>query len=290
MKLSEFIKRWNEGGVVPLHSFQEFVLDYIGSECVDAFTTTYGTEPERQLSVSSLYKEAMLLGFDAFGYRQLRSTNMVGKFHLFFGKVLEALVLALMREYGVPVHSLQHEVTFAGIPGDGHVDCIYGENTILDIKSMGSYYYKSFVEQPDDDRGYVTQLLTYKYASQLKYSGVLALDKWFGTLAYVPIRDDTIIVRNNEEDEARLLLDRAFAVAEVINNLESMDDVWELSLPRAVKHKAGKFLIPPPTMRYDTRTNVFFEMKKDRVVSEYPLEVVQERILLYKAGELKFQF
>lgn len=290
MKLSEFIDKWNNGGIVPLTSFEEFVIDYIGNECVDAFTTTYGVEPERKLSVSSLYKEIMLLGFDKFGYRQLRSTNMVGKFHLFFGKVLEALVLALMREYGVDVHSLQETVEFEGIPGDGHIDAVYQENTVLDIKSMGSYYFKSFTSQPDDDRGYVTQLLVYKYAKQKKYCGVLAVDKWFGTLAYVPIRDSTIVVRNNEEDEASLLLSRAAAVAECINELQTMDDVWELSLPQAIKHKAGKFLIPPNTMRYDTRSNVFFEMKKDRVVSSYPLETVQERIELYKDGKLEFQF
>jgi hypothetical protein len=87
------------------------------------------------------------------------------------GDWYESYLLFTLKRMGYEIVSTQNEVTWNGI--NGHIDAIVkdpdGETRLIEVKSANDWYHTSCVKRgyPVDDRGYLTQLLTYSKALEI---------------------------------------------------------------------------------------------------------------------------
>jgi len=263
-KLVNFVNHWNSEG---FHLPEE--------------ATYQINSPKRKpghVSISKLYKPVCLLLLDKQGlYGETRTTGLVN-YHLWLGNLVEAFLMEQMELYKVPLDNVQQPCTFEGV--SGICDFTVGQ-TVVDIKSMSPYYWKEFVEAPNDDRGYITQILCYQEALGMKSSAILALNKVNGELALVPIGRDTQVYVNYVEYFPEDILERTRKVIDIYQNSESLEDVF-VYLPPSTRHRLDikrKMLLPG--MKYDPRAKWFFELKGqylDEVARTYKEETVRKII------------
>lgn len=148
-------------------------------------SANYGADPLRP---SNMYKPAIVHVLNKFGYglnNGLTSVKWNRSLAPLYGNISEALIRLLLTEcnirpaYDVPV------TAFNGMLR-GTADLVTDE-AVVDVKTMSSYYFKSFCAEPDDDRGYITQLHVYAEGLQLSEMYVLALCKEYPSAALVKI-------------------------------------------------------------------------------------------------------
>ena len=282
MKLTEFIELWNNQEI-SLDEFEPDNLDWLETQTKRDFVSTYGKTEERELSISQLGKPFGFLLLDKFGIKNKQPITAQTQYHLMTGKMWESIILSLMWQYGVDIHMLQQEVDFNGIKG--HVDCVYADNTVIDIKTMNAYYFKKFIEEPDDDKGYLTQIGAYQYSLGCKYAGILCLNKWFGELSYVSIE---VYNKNYTKDQVEC------TVAELVNRAATIVEryPYNYSLKKVVtnfienihcpEHKTSKKIMVPDLLKYDSRKDCVWDINKSGYIkSMYDTETICENLNNY---------
>lgn len=276
MKLTEFIELWNNQEI-SLNEFEPDNLDWIETQTKRDFVSTYGTTEKRELSISQLGKPFGFLLLDKLGIKNQMNITAQTQYHLMTGKMWESIILSLMWQYGVDIHMLQQEVDFNGIKG--HVDCVYADNTVIDIKTMNAYYFKKFIEEPDDDKGYLTQIGCYQDALKCDYAGILCLNKWFGELAYVPINFRDTYTKDNIECKLAELVERA---SEIIYyypeySTHSLEDIVPAYIENIYcpEHKVSKKIMVPDLLKYDSRKDCVWNISKSGYIkSMYDTETI----------------
>ena len=173
------------------------------------------------------------------------------------GHVFEAEILAHMEAHpNFNVVDQQREIEFEGV--FGHIDAVVdtGHGKILiEAKTMSPYYFTKFVKNPDDARGYMTQLGIYTEALDLP--GV-----W---ICKNKATSEVAMVIPNEEDleEARY---RAHLLVPLLRKIETFEDIFEVfQAPEPVqevcKKKATGRMLVPEEMRYNVWRHVFYDIE-----------------------------
>lgn len=176
------------------------------------------------------------------------------------GHVFEAEIIAHMEAYpGFSVVDQQREIEFEGVFGhiDGVVDTGHGK-VLIEAKTMSPYYFDKFIKEPNDVRGYVTQLAIYTEA--LGLPGVwICKNKATSQVAMVIPNEEELV-------EARY---RAHLLVPLLRKIETFEDIFEVfQAPEPVeevckKKATGRFLVPEE-MRYNPWRYVFYDITKER--------------------------
>jgi hypothetical protein len=157
--IEDFCKWFNEArrkDIKPLNHHRYFY------NVMQSFQEQFVSPTHRNyLGVSQLYYDSLLLGLQKLGFpnpddKGISVRNAV-TFH--YGDIFEALIFELMRSQGIAVKNEQREVML-NINGQevyGHID---GEvnRTLVEVKTMSDDYFKKFTKEPNNIRGYLTQL------------------------------------------------------------------------------------------------------------------------------------
>jgi hypothetical protein len=125
-----------------------------------------------------------------------------------------------MEIYRLEVNSKQAQVNFDGIIG--HIDLMVGDDLLIDVKTMCNDYFLSFTLEPNNDRGYLTQLSC--YAADVKHAGFLCFNKDSGVLKFIELDTE---VRDSYCDETAEKIEQ-------LNLLNSPEDLAVLELPSGV--------------------------------------------------------
>lgn len=299
MTLEDFIKHWNEGGYGRINEFNWDNINWLQDSIGDAFVEVFGRHDRRPLSISKLYKPVFLLALDQLGYHEHQSSALRQLMHMMKGHAYEAIVLSLMYQYGLDIHELQKEVDFRGLTNSdvhGHIDLMYGDDTVIDIKAMSGNYYKTFTDMPNDNRGYVTQILSYKEALGIENAGILCIDSWFHGMKYIPISGKTWVMKDNIEVRASECLTRAHKVVDYFQEfgnprdveLEDLEKLWE-GIPKPYeysKYYTNKMV--PESFQYDSRRFCLYDIfgEQQKCVREtYEYDIVMDKLEKYRNME-----
>lgn len=164
-----------------LRDFVEYLNEDIGDGITNLDTAAYGEamaqslqrhyvdDRERSgLRMSGLGKPAAVQGLNHLGYFEPEPTGAPRLiFHI--GDVYENWLEQQIRAYrGLNIVSSQGEVDFMGVKG--HYDFVIEdtknrESLLVEAKTMSDGYAKQFVKNPNDARGYATQLALYNYTT-----------------------------------------------------------------------------------------------------------------------------
>jgi hypothetical protein len=266
MTPQEFADRWN-AGLLRTH-IPEDIRAFFANACEDALIDVFENEKELR------YPRVSAMGYPLLKHALLKvcpelTGNSGNGFHFLKGHLFEAAVTSLAAAAGADVHSLQHEVEWEGMLG--HIDGMWGDDTVFDVKALNSYYVERFVSQPDNDSGYLTQIAIYREALGVPRAGFFVLNAWFGQLHWVPV--------NDELDE---YLEAAYDDARILTGVKKLEDAVEIPPPSPVfdPTRSTKFRFVPPSLKYGPWKQLFYELKSDdkvrRVLS--PREIM-ERVL-----------
>lgn len=278
--LVEFVEAWNNKVF-----FLEGAAAY-EEELGKTMQGTFGVQrPRANVSISSLGYPMAFQVLNKLGLKDPLEAVPANVFALWFGNAVECLVMSLMDDYGVPYHSYQKDVDFHGIPGslDFMVD-----GCVVDVKSMSPYYFDSWhgknadEANPNDDRGYITQILAYRQAVGATGAAILAINKQTGRMALTPISvlDEEEYERNNQYTTGGAILKRATKVAEMIQADVTLESVLDYPV-ETMQHRVDKsrtLLIP--SIRYDSRAALFFKTAAgtNSVKTVYDAETVWENV------------
>ena len=155
--LHRFAQIWNTEIIADmnLQASDEFIHDMV------RVLSKYTTAPESGslTRMSSLGKPLVELA-----YRKIKaykeSFTPAEMWVCAMGDFAEALIIELMSMHGIAVTRYQQEVYLYNGRVVGHIDGVIDDDTVFDIKCMGTTYFKQFTNNPNDDRGYLTQLST----------------------------------------------------------------------------------------------------------------------------------
>jgi hypothetical protein len=128
------------------------------------------------LRLSQLGKPAVLQALWGMGFEHDGDIALKQRITFHIGDVFESLLVFLLEAAGYKIvdhnnNNLFHEtvegdnrIVYDGVPGhsDIVVESPEGERFIVEAKTSNDRYFNSFMKNPDDERGYVTQLALYE--------------------------------------------------------------------------------------------------------------------------------
>jgi hypothetical protein len=237
--------------------FQDFVdwfNNEIGSELTDhvglgldaAFERHFKEERQKPgVRMSSMGKPALVTALQKLGYYEPEPKGHL-RYIFFLGDVFENVLGVLLEAYGYKIladqtkHPEDTAVEWGGLKG--HFDYLVeidGKPVVVEAKTMSGNYARQFYKEPNDDRGYITQLALYSAATG--HPAVwLCMDKSDGkmteVLPDVPYMVDAV-------ERAKEVLDR-------LDGMESLEDAFNLFRPPPARpevfqrQETGKHLVP----------------------------------------------
>ena len=252
-RLRQFVDAFNSGELqIDFDAMHDQLAQY-SSEVIISYKNQFCNRDKRtHIGLSEIGKPAVLLGLKKLGVAgEIVSPASRLRFH--FGDVFESLILATLKAHNFSITMEQHEISMKGTLG--HIDAVVNDDTVLEVKTMSDYYYQKFIKEPDDSRGYVTQLNTYAY--MLCKKGVwLCLNKQTYQLALIELVPNPLV------------LERAEAVIKALKEVKVIDDVLDLFDPPEPeaeffkKQPTGRYLIPA-SMKYAAYLPVFYDLVLD---------------------------
>lgn len=196
--------------------------------------------------MSNIGKPATLLALAKLGYSE---PEPKGKSRLIFhmGDMFENFLEVMLQSYGIEVLDSQVRCEYSsesGIPLDGHLDYIItspvtGEPIIVEAKTMSQNYSRMFRKNPDDDRGYVTQLSLYASSKGFDATWV-CLDKGNAEMFEQPLEPGLMIPS----------LERVEKVLDRVAKVQELDDVLKVFRAPPIKaerykgSQTGSYLLP----------------------------------------------
>lgn len=286
MKLQTFVDKWNKEMLECTASDGAF--EVFADSMYDAMKDVWLPQPRNYVGLSQIHKPVCLTLLDKHGLRDKGNKTMAGTTHLLTGHYYEALLLFWMLDNGyVNITDMQKEIELHGLKG--HIDFFLpDEDMVVDVKSMSMFYYRKFVGDTkedrgylcDDDRGYVTQVLAYQMALGCERACILAINKATNELSLIEITDDAEYLRYDSTVDSRLIRKRIKGVCQVIDQSDTIEDVFDYPLEIVCNPLNKKVKYVPDNCKYDSRINYWVERdKKGNVVHQYDEEEVRKRIM-----------
>lgn len=245
-RLKKFVQEWNNGGLLKSH-FDPEVLQWYGEEmerCLKRQFTTERHEDHTGLRMSQLGKPAVLLSAEKLCLDAPEIKPRYAMQYTFLtGDFFEQTLICLLHQYGCQIDSMQEELTFKGVKG--HID-FCADDVLVEAKTMSGHYWKSFTQEPDDDRGYVTQLHLYQQCMQQKDAVWLCVNKWTSELALVELVWDDVYIQRAEQ------IIRDYKRIKTFNDIKKYFSVPDLIPVNTRKNKI------PPTMKWSGMNHLFY--------------------------------
>lgn len=278
MSINDFVELWNTS-CDPLSHMET------GEPLIpeDMFYRQYGEQEDRApgLRLSQMYKPFGFLLLDRMGLKRQETYSLKSRYNLVLGDFWEATIIRLLKEYGFPVDEEQRTVTYKGV--NGHIDFMYNGDTVVDVKTMSHQYFSKFVKEPNDDRGYITQLLCYSVATNAVAQGFLCLNKLSGELAWVPIDFGDQFVKDEELVSAEMLLERVDKVIDRYEYKFSLRKIVQNFLTTIVPIRYAKGIKLPESIRYDMRSHMIWKIDKFGFVQyTYTPDAICENLVKFR--------
>ncbi len=214
-----------------------------GKAMEDSIQRHYAEDRQKGgVRMSNLGKPAVLLALAKLGYAEPEPR---GKMRYIFmnGDFFENWLEIMLKVYGIEILESQPEVSYMGV--DGHADFIIkcphcDKPLIVEAKTMSENYHRMFTKEPNDDRGYITQLAMYSHSTGYD-STWITLNK--GTNEVTEIEPNPGILSAS--------LQRASNVLGRLDRVKVLEDVLEqLRVPpgrpeRFRNQQTGKLLMQP---------------------------------------------
>lgn len=190
-KLTEFINDYNDNLLPESGNSEEALTNYRNAVAESVVAADNGDD--RALRLSSVGKVPLVQAFKLIGYREpplgwgkLRH----GTFHVGneFEERLRYLLVRYGGHYGLSITASEVNVTYQGLTG--HVDIVLNDDTIVEVKTMGSGpFFQASRVGINDDLGYATQLSTYSAGLGLPAVWVVE-DKTTTSVKLIPLDED----------------------------------------------------------------------------------------------------
>lgn len=253
--------------------------DFGGGDIAKIYGNRVGLSMQRQLldehdgkglRISQLGKPAVLqacqlphiseelraLGLETRERKDLRMMELLHR-----GDQWEEWVIALLQLYGCGAAKTQQEVEYMGVKG--HIDFVLEgmgnvPYVLVEVKTMSGRYFDQFTRQPNDDRGYITQLTCYKEALGLP-AVWLCLDKSTHNVAVVQHPGD-------EATEAvKFRLSNLVPKMKLVSCLEDVFKLFNLppGIPEVFKRNETGRLLVHPAMRYSPLRFLFYKISQE---------------------------
>jgi hypothetical protein len=179
------------------------------------------------LRLSSLGKSPLCQFMNALGLSDW-NPDPETQWKLALGDVVEAMIIALLRNRGVDIHDQQRVVHWNGVPG--HIEGLFTpgrvEQRLFEIKCTSPNFYRTAKDGASmEDRGYHTQVSLYMDALGLDRCHFLLLNR------------DSCQRKELILEPDPLLLERARRVIDLFKEVRTPLDIWSL-------HSQG--LLPEP--------------------------------------------
>lgn len=257
-KLLQFVDWWNGKQDSFLFTADDFTFDdsvaFVGLEAETAFKKFLRGDNEE-----FTYPRISALGYPVIHqalckvtkYRGYSSPS--GRFPLIRGNFMEAVTLSALFQYGADVHSLHEKVHYQDV--EGHIDCMVGDNAVLDVKWVSAPYFNEWNKCPTDDRGYITQALCYREALGVRDAYVLMGNAWFGQLQLFKLDDEGLNPPDSKvlEVTTDLYLEAATERLLILKEVVTLDDVFDYcTIPELVQDPlvSTKYGVLPGSLRY----------------------------------------
>lgn len=191
------------------------------------------------IRASNLGKPATLLALNKLGYVEPPLKGRV-KFACYLGDVWESALEVFLKMHGYEIVATQDEIEWEGI--SGHFDFIVNDgkqDVLVEAKSLSEGYSRVFMREPNDDRGYVTQLAIYTRATQLP-GAWLCFNKGSGEMYQVLPNDgqlDAALYRGQKVIER---MEEVHTVADVLKAFRPPPPVPEVYR----KNQTGLYKLP----------------------------------------------
>lgn len=233
-KFGAFIKTYNmyRGRAAPRNLKDEH-WQYFGQQVINAAYAQYfdNDNAYRGMRPSNAYQPAIVHMLHKYGYCLPSTTLKWNRAYApFIGMVTEPLIQLLMYEANVPFE-IGKSISILDGYMTGTPDILL-DDTVIDIKSMNSFYYKRFTAQPDNERGYITQLHLYAQGLGISNMGVLAICKDYPSISYVPVEYDPEVLDS---------VNRRIAV---LNESTSIHDIVKCPIPPLQKGRSNVLNVP----------------------------------------------
>lgn len=266
-----------------INSMSNFDVSYYLEEVKVSVTRQFASlEKQRSyVGASALSRPDVLLGLMYLGYPYISKpypTKTAMTFHL--GDVFEALIVSIMNSYGLKVSDEQLEIVIPGTPVLGHIDGIVESlDAVIEVKTMATSYFKSFVKEPNNFRGYLTQLAIYKNTTGKKNAFWVCFNKETSEIKCV-IPDDAVLEQYWQSAQGRAGLLNLFSDINYVLSLDVPDPKPEVFR----KEETGKLMLPT-SMRYTPYVNAFYDTYEDTDGYKHKKEYVS-RVITNQAERL----
>jgi hypothetical protein len=269
-------------------SFAPGVLETLGSSVTHAFSRHCNPrEKYTGLRLSQLGKPAVLQALWGLGYEHDGGIALKQRLTFFYGDLFEALLIPLLEAAGYKVvdHNNQNifhdivdgdkRIVYKGVPG--HSDVVVegptGERFIIECKTSNDRYFGSFMKNPDDERGYVTQLALYEECLGLP-----------GCWVFFNKNTSEIGVQFLTDELRQKALSRADHLIPILTEVHTFEDLARkvydgtLQAPPPVQEvykraQTGALLVPP-SMKYTDYRHCFYDILIDNNGYNKPTEYV----------------
>lgn len=228
----------NRGTLARMSTFADIYAEEIKGSFLRQF---HREDDHAPVSMSGLGKPAVMTAMKKLGYAEDPPTvSLHYLFHL--GDIFEAYVTAAMNAWGIPCVGYQRELSYRGVTG--HIDFIceeFGHSTLVDAKTMSHWYFTEFCAEPNDNRGYITQLALYSKLLDLPEPAWVCLDKEKCLIKIVRMNQDLV-------EPAMARVDNIITRLERVNEFEDILTQFKAPPPRAQIRKGvenGNYLLPP---------------------------------------------
>ena len=255
MTVKNFVE-WINTGVCNSGMTEDIAREYAQAEAESLFRQFDPNKEEKStaLRVSSLGKPAVIqalkvLGYDDNGYVSNKMR------HIFkTGDTFESYLIALCKVFGAEVSLAQAEVGFMGIKG--HIDFVYNNECIVEVKTASPNYFSKFVREPNDDRGYITQAAIYSECLNLPIYWLM-LNKATHEVAMVTPNVEAL-------DNAKR---RAERIIPLLTSVSCANDVLTMfRVPPAVeetyRRKKTGYYVMPDSIKYSSFAPLFYELEE----------------------------
>lgn len=275
-RLLDWTERYNTYSVRPAID-----VDFLKKSASENASAAFDEKKDR-ISASNLYKPVVRLACMKMGLPFTEPpvpTRMY--FHFLMGHISESYLISLLTSESFFVSKYQEKVLYENY--SGHIDFVINDEYLVDVKTMNSGYFTKFVEQPNNARGYLTQMAFYWVALGRKYKPAwICLCKETGRIAFVEAPEMSLLQAISWLDSTILTL----------GLVKEVGDIGQLYVPSPVLESfknshTGKFLIPP-SMRGFSLIDCVYDMEVGRNGYDSERSYVK-RVLSREERTLRFQ-
>lgn len=260
--LRTFVYEYNQGHVTWTVTPQ--IAEKAGSLFAKAMVHQFGDEEDEfRIRLSALGYPALYQVLPLYGYTKTRPTDIKTLKVFMRGELLEIFLLSHLQAFA-PELEIEHnpEISYCGYSGHPDLVLTLGEEkTIIEAKSVSKFYAQQFLVNPNDERGYLSQLLVYMHVMDVA-TGYFLVE--------VDETKELYMIRIRMSDY-HSIIEEALATLETLKEIETLKPPLDIALSRVgipapvpafIKHGTYAFPTIPPSLKYSPHNDCLYELER----------------------------